>query len=63
MFGSDGWLSQLIPDRSIFTAVLWLNYAVAAVFAVSEVLRSRTSQGSIGWLLSLALLPFATPLL
>ncbi len=63
MFGSDGWLSQLIPDRSIFTAVLWLNYAVAAVFAVSEVLRSRTSQGSIGWLLSLALLPFPTTLL
>lgn len=63
MFGSDGWLSQLIPDRSIFTAVLWLNYAIAAVFAISEVLRSRTSQGSIGWLLSLALLPFPTTLL
>ncbi len=63
MFGSDGWLSQLIPDRPIFTVVFWLNYAVAVVFAVSEVLRSRTSQGSIGWLLSLLLLPFPTTLL
>lgn len=63
MFGSEGWLSQLIPDRPIFTAVLWLNYVVAAGFAVSEVLRSRTSQGSIGWLLSLLLLPFPTTLL
>lgn len=63
MFGSDGWLSQLIPDRLIFTVVFWLNYAVAIVFAISEVLRSRTSQGSIGWLLSLLLLPFPTTLL
>lgn len=63
MFGSDGWLSQLIPDRLVFTVVFWLNYAVAIVFAISEVLRSRTSQGSIGWLLSLLLLPFPTTLL
>lgn len=63
MFGSDGWLSQLIPDRPILTAILWLNYLVAAVFAISEVLRSRTSQGSIAWLLSLLLLPFPTTLL
>ena len=63
MLGSDGWLSQLIPDRLIFTVVFWLNYAVAVVFAISEVLRSRTSQGSIGWLLSLLLLPFPTTLL
>jgi cardiolipin synthase A/B len=63
MFGSDGWLSQLIPDRPVFTTVFLLNYALAIVFAVSEVLRSRTSQGSIGWLLSLLLLPFPTTLL
>jgi cardiolipin synthase len=63
MFGSDGWLSQLIPDRPIFTAVLWLNYLVAAIFAISEVMRSRTSQGSIAWLLSLLLLPFPTTIL
>lgn len=63
MFGSDGWLSQLIPDRLILVVVFWLNYGVAVGFAVSEVLRSRTSQGSIGWLLSLLLLPFPTTLL
>ena len=63
MLGSEGWLWQFIPDRPIFTAFLWLNYLVAAVFATSEVLRSRTSQGSIAWLLSLLLLPFPTTLL
>lgn len=63
MLGSEGWLYQLIPDRLILTTLLWLNYLVAAVFAISEVLRSRTSQGSIAWLLSLLLLPFPTTLL
>ncbi|MDP1732510.1 MAG: cardiolipin synthase [Devosia sp.] len=63
MLGGDGWLSQLIPDRLILTAFLWLNYLVAAIFAISEVMRSRTSQGSIAWLLSLVLLPFPTTIL
>ena len=35
-------------------------YLLAIVCAVREILNSRTSQGSIAWLVSLALLPFPT---
>ena len=63
MFGSEGWLSQLIPDRPIFFVVYWANFLLALGFAFSEIGRSRTSQGSIAWILSLLLLPFPTTLL
>src|SRR5690606_8886749 len=63
MFGPEGWLSALIPDRPIYTAVVFANLVIAASFAVYEIQKSRTSQGSIAWLLSLALLPFPTTII
>ncbi len=38
-------------------------YLLAFICAVREVMNSRTSQGSIAWILALALLPFPTALL
>ena len=38
-------------------------YALAAICAIREISASRTSQGSIAWLLSLAFLPFPTSLI
>ncbi|HEY4202294.1 MAG TPA: cardiolipin synthase [Devosiaceae bacterium] len=39
------------------------NYLLAIVSAIHEVMYSRTSQGSIAWLISLLLLPFPTAFL
>ena len=44
-------------------ALLFANYVLAAVCAIREVTASRTAQGSIAWLLSLAFLPFPTALI
>ena len=54
----DAWLSSLIPDRGIIYWLFFANYLLALGFAVSEIYRSRTSQGSIAWILSLLILPF-----
>ena len=62
MFGFENPLAQLFPDRWYFWALNWANLALAVLLAINEVMRSRTPQGSIGWLLSLALLPFPTTL-
>src|SRR5690606_1641834 len=63
MFSIEGWLYQLIPDRSLFSILYAANYIIALGFAYSEIRRSRTSQGSIAWILSLLFLPFPTTIL
>lgn len=54
----DAWLSSLIPDRGIVYWLFFANYLLALGFVVSEIVHSRTSQGSIAWILSLLTLPF-----
>lgn len=53
-------VEYLIGDRIIVTVLIFANYALALVCAFREITISRTSQGSIAWLLSLLLLPFPT---
>ena len=53
-------LLTIIENFPLIAAFLFANYVLAAVCAVREVLASRTSQGSIAWLVSLAFLPFPT---
>lgn len=62
MITAEELLSTLFADRWLLRVFLWSNLAVAIAFAFNEIIRSRTSQGSIAWLLSLALLPFPTTL-
>ncbi len=62
MLAVEGFIADLFQDRLLFTALIILNYFVAAAFAYNEIVRSRTSQGSIAWLVSLALLPLPTTL-
>jgi cardiolipin synthase len=62
MISVEDLLTILFTDRWLIRILLWSNYALAVGFAFNEIIRSRTSQGSIGWLLSLALLPFPTTL-
>ena len=54
----DAWLSSVIPDRGIIYWIFFANYLLALGFVVSEIIHSRTSQGSIAWILSLLILPF-----
>ena len=63
MFGIDDVLEAIIADFHIVAAILTAIYLLAFLCAVREILNSRTSQGSIAWLLSLALLPFPTVIL
>ena len=56
----NAFLTNLIPYEGIVYWVFFGNYLLAAVMAVSEIVRSRTSQGSIAWILSLLILPFPT---
>lgn len=53
-------LLTILENIPLIAAFLFANYLLAAVCAVREVLASRTSQGSIAWLVSLAFLPFPT---
>jgi cardiolipin synthase A/B len=53
----------IVENFSLIAAVLAAFYVLAAVCAVREVMASRTSQGSIAWLLSLAFLPFPTAII
>ena len=58
MLTLESWLTQLIPNQGI---VYWLyaaNFALAIGFVYSEIIHSRTSQGSIAWIVSLLTLPF-----
>ncbi|MDR3472739.1 MAG: cardiolipin synthase [Devosia sp.] len=56
----SAWLAYFAANSSILAALTFLFYLFAFVCAVREVMVSRTSQGSIAWLISLALLPFPT---
>ncbi|WP_196258243.1 cardiolipin synthase [Pelagibacterium limicola] len=49
-----------IENFSFIATLYILNYGLAAVCAVRELMNSRTSQGTIAWLISLLLLPFPT---
>ena len=55
-----GWLQYLAAHSEVIAVVVFAFYALSLVCAVREVMNSRTSQGSIAWLISLALLPFPT---
>ena len=63
VIGVEDILVALRADRWMVAGILGANYLLACVCAVREVMNSRTSQGSIAWLLSLLLLPFPTSLL
>jgi cardiolipin synthase len=62
MIGLEALIANVFEDRWLFTSIVLVNYVLAAAFAFNEIVRSRTSQGSIAWLLSLAMLPFPTTL-
>ncbi|MTI46063.1 cardiolipin synthase [Roseibium hamelinense] len=47
-------------NLGIVAALLVVLYALAFVCAIREIMSSRTAQGSIAWLLSLAFLPYVT---
>jgi len=56
-------LVVLFEHLDIVAWFLGANFLLAMVCAVREVMNSRTSQGSIAWLLSLIMLPFPTAFL
>jgi cardiolipin synthase len=53
-------LETVAENLGLIAAVLAAFYVAAAICAVREIMNSRTSQGSIAWLLSLFFLPFLT---
>ncbi|HEY9011342.1 MAG TPA: PLDc N-terminal domain-containing protein, partial [Devosia sp.] len=53
-------LEAFFANLHIVAAIYAAFYVLAAVCAIREVMASRTSQGSIAWLTSLAFLPFPT---
>jgi cardiolipin synthase len=63
LFGIDDILRAIVADLHLVAAIMAAIYLLAFICAVREIYNSRTSQGSIAWLISLALLPFPTALL
>lgn len=63
MFGIDDVLRAIVSDFSLLATITGAIYLLALVCGYREIMNSRTSQGSIAWLLSLALLPFPTAFL
>tara|TARA_R110002124_G_scaffold63350_12_gene173010 strand:- start:7065 stop:8516 length:1452 start_codon:yes stop_codon:yes gene_type:complete len=63
LVGFDDVLRAVFADLHIVAAVMAAIYLLAFVCAVREIMISRTSQGSIAWILALALLPFPTAFL
>ena len=63
MIGIDDILRAIIADLHIVAAIMAAVYLLAFVCAVREIMNSRTSQGSIAWILALGLLPIPTALL
>jgi cardiolipin synthase len=53
----------VVENIPIIAMVVAGFYVLAAICAVREIYASRTSQGSIAWLVSLAFLPFPTTLI
>jgi cardiolipin synthase len=62
MFQPVNWITYLFENPWIVGGFFFTFYVLAAICAVREVMYSRTSQGSIAWLLSLVLMPFPTVL-
>ena len=58
-----GVVENVVESIPIIAMVLAGFYAVALICAVREISVSRTSQGSIAWLVSLAFLPFPTTII
>ncbi|MBK8083159.1 MAG: cardiolipin synthase [Devosia sp.] len=56
-------LIAIAENIPLIAGLVLANYVLAAVCAVREIGASRTSQGSIAWLLSLAFLPFPTAII
>ena len=56
MLTIESWLIEMIPYRGIIYWLFAANYALAIGFAISEIFRSRTSQGSIAWIITLLIL-------
>ena len=63
MLTLESWLVELIPYRGIVYWLFAANYLLAVGFVVSEIFRSRTSQGSIAWIITLLILPFPMTLI
>lgn len=63
MIGIEYFLGGLIAEFHVVAALMGVVYLLALVCAVREIMNSRTSQGSIAWILALALLPFPTAFL
>jgi len=57
------WIRFIIDNPLVVGAFVTLFYVGALVCAVREIMYSRTSQGSVAWLLSLILAPFPTVIL
>lgn len=55
-----GILDVMANNLGLVAAFVALMYATAGICAVREVMNSRTSQGSVAWLLSLFFLPYLT---
>ncbi len=55
-----GFLDTMANNLGLVAAFVAAMYVVATVCAVREVMNSRTSQGSVAWLLSLFFLPYLT---
>ena len=63
MLTIETWLVNLLPYGGILYWVFAANYLLAISFAVSEIFRSRTSQGSIAWIITLLVLPLPMTLI
>ena len=53
-------IAYIMENSRVVAAIVLAFYALAVVCAVRELMNSRTSQGSIAWILSLAIMPFVT---
>ncbi|HEX4298218.1 MAG TPA: cardiolipin synthase [Devosia sp.] len=63
MLAFENWLADLVPQQGVIHWIFFANYLLALGFAISEIFRSRTSQGSIAWIITLLVLPFPTTLI
>lgn len=53
-------IETILANIPLIATLVAANYVLAAVCAIREVMVSRTSQGSIAWLVALGFLPFPT---
>ncbi|MEO5807863.1 cardiolipin synthase [Devosia sp.] len=63
MFAIESMIAAIFADLHIVAALIGAFYVLAIACGVHEIMNSRTSQGSIAWLIALALLPFPTAFL